>query len=347
MAEVLSQSQIDALMKEMRNNGNQENDLSRKKEEKKYRKYDFYSPKKITKDKIKMLKGVYDNYARIASSRLNGVLRVSSEIEVIAVEEQRFYEFSNALSDNDILMSQVFKLPNNSKMPPALVHINPVPMLAMIDRMLGGDGEDNSNISSNYSYTDIEIELYKKIMGYFLDFKKDAWGNYVQLESEKIALEENLSLFQEISLDETVAIVILEIRIGKVKGKITTCIPRTLLTEVFQIIESKKHIMDTQEPEPENNKDILLSKIQNSSMTVKAEMRKVNVQMKDIYDMKVGDVIDLNQPQDSEILLSVGGTAWMKGKLGTYKKDMAVLIEGRIETQDERDVKDSMRAPVG
>ena len=57
MAEVLSQSQIDALMKEMRS-GSKNKDEKPKAEEKKYRKYDFYSPKKITKDKNTLLKGI-------------------------------------------------------------------------------------------------------------------------------------------------------------------------------------------------------------------------------------------------------------------------------------------------
>lgn len=72
MAEVLSQSQIDALLNSMQSGGGAEE----KKEEKpeiKYKKYDFYSPKKYTKDRLKMLRTIYDNYARIASSQINGL----------------------------------------------------------------------------------------------------------------------------------------------------------------------------------------------------------------------------------------------------------------------------------
>ena len=51
MAEVLSQSQIDALLNSMQNGGGTE---AKKEEEPqvKYKKYDFYSPKKYTKDKL-------------------------------------------------------------------------------------------------------------------------------------------------------------------------------------------------------------------------------------------------------------------------------------------------------
>ncbi|MBC5689345.1 flagellar motor switch protein FliM [Mediterraneibacter sp. NSJ-55] len=334
MAEVLSQSQIDALMKEMRSGNKAEKKNDGGAGEKKYRKYDFYSPKKITKDKIKLLKGIYDNYARIASSRLNGVLRVSSEIEVLSVEEQRFYEFSNALSENDIVMTQTLVLPNKSQSQPILMHMNQPPMLAMIDRMLGGDGADADAADSNYSYTDLEIELYKKIMGYFLDFTKDAWSNYIVLETEKTVLEENPALFQEISLDETIAIIILNIKVGEIEGKISICIPRSLLTEIFGIIDSKKHIGEVQDSDRRDSRQFILSKIKESVLTVKAEMGTVEIPIRDIHNLKTGDIINLEKPQNSEIYLNIGGKPWLKGKLGIYNKDAAILINGRVDREE-------------
>lgn len=328
MAEVLSQSQIDALMKEMRS-GSKNKDEKPKAEEKKYRKYDFYSPKKITKDKIKLLKGIYDNYSRIASSRLNGILRINCDLAVLAVEEQRFYEFSNALSDNDVFITQTLDLPGRSKKPPILMHINQAPMLSMIDRLLGGDGSDLEGVDSNYSYTDIEIELYRKIMGYFLEFTLDAWANYIRLKSDSIILEENPSLFREIGLDETIAIVILNIVTGTSEGKITICIPQVLLTEMFSIIDSQKHGRDTDEPEARDSRNVILSKIKESTLTMKANMGRVEVSMRDIHDLRVGDIIDLEKPKDSEIYLDIGDAPWLKGRLGSYKKNSAVLISGR------------------
>ena len=89
MAEVLSQSQIDALLNSMQNGGGAEEEKKEEKPEIKYKKYDFYSPKKYTKDRLKMLRTIYDNYARIASSQINGLFKVASEVEVIGVEEQK------------------------------------------------------------------------------------------------------------------------------------------------------------------------------------------------------------------------------------------------------------------
>ena len=143
MADVLSQSQIDALLNSMQNadeDSGAEEPVT--KSEPEYRKYDFYSPKKYTKDKLKMLRSIYDNYARVAASQINGLFRVASEVEVVGVEEERYYEFGNALNETDVLALAHVELPDHSKNPPMVFHIAPTLMAAMIDRMLGGTGTD-------------------------------------------------------------------------------------------------------------------------------------------------------------------------------------------------------------
>ena len=101
MAEVLSQSQIDALLSAARSGEMDLTASNEKTAEKKYRKYDFYSPRKFTKDRLKMLSGIFENYTRIINSRINGLLHSTCDIQVESVEEQRYYEFSNALSEGD------------------------------------------------------------------------------------------------------------------------------------------------------------------------------------------------------------------------------------------------------
>ena len=80
MADVLSQSQIDALLNSMQNAESETKASEPEKPKQEYRKYDFYSPKKYTKDKLKMLRSIYDNYCRIATSQINGLFRLVSEI---------------------------------------------------------------------------------------------------------------------------------------------------------------------------------------------------------------------------------------------------------------------------
>ena len=104
MAEILSQSQIDELL----------STLTRKRRKPtpfpmlaaKVKEYDFRSPKHYTREQLKLLLSIYENYARIVSSYATGILQTYCLVEIVEVEEQRYYEFNNALPDS-VLMGVV------------------------------------------------------------------------------------------------------------------------------------------------------------------------------------------------------------------------------------------------
>lgn len=327
MAEVLTQSQIDALLNAMQNGDAEPEEIKSEEPEQNWKKYDFSSPKKFTKDKMKLLKGIYDNYGRLASSRLNGILRTTCEMEVLSVEEQRYFEFSNILNENDVMMMLSLKLPDNSKNPPMMVHISQKLMVNMIDRMLGGLGDDD-DIDSTYTYTEIETALYKKVMKYLLDITKDAWTNYIKITLGDQRLEENPGLFQEISLNEPVAIILMNVKMQDIDGRITICIPGNLLMNIFTIIDKRKHIEGAYDDRVSNSKELIMSKLDKSTLEIRAQLAEAQLSLQEVCSLKVGDVIDLNKPKDSDVVLYVEEQPWFKGKLGAHKKNAAVKIMG-------------------
>lgn len=330
MADVLSQSQIDALLNSMQNSGADEVAEKPKKPEKEYKKYDFFSPKKYTKDKLKMLSSIYDNYSRIFTSQINGLFRVASEVEVVGVEEQRFYEFGNALNDSDVLTVAEVELPDRSSTPPMLIHISPMLMASMIDRILGGTGTDLT-IDMSYTYTDIELALYEKIIKYPVAIMNDVWAGYINVNAKFDYIEENPSMFQGISVDETVVIVMLHISMNEIEGTMNICIPGTLLSNIFEIIDKTKHLAKKNDSIlHRNSKEDILESIRESKMDVMAQLGVARLSLDDVYNLHVGDVIDLNKPQDSLVSLFIEGQPWFSGQLGVHNKNVAVKIEDRI-----------------
>ena len=147
MADVLSQSQIDALLKSMGSGGDSapeetEKEVKKEKavtEEIKYSKYDFYSPRKFTKDKMKILTSVFENYARIITSQINGVFRVMTDITVMEVQERRYYEYVNSLNENDAVTLVDATIQDVSKnLVPLMIYVSPGLVITLVDHMLGG-----------------------------------------------------------------------------------------------------------------------------------------------------------------------------------------------------------------
>ena len=134
-------------------------------------------------------------------------------------------------------------------------------------------------------------------------------------------------MFQGISVDETVVIIMLKISMGdEIEGAMNICLPGTLLFNIFDIIEKTKHLADKDnENAQRDNKEEILESIKESEMEVMAQLGVARLNLDDIYN--------LHKPQDSTVSVHVEGQPWFKGKLGVHNKNIAVKIEERTENR--------------
>ena len=338
MAEVLSQSQIDALLAAAREGGSQS--LSQQKEEKKYQKYDFRSPRKYTKERLKMLNGVFENYGKVLNTRINGLVHATSEVEVDTVDEQRYYEFSNALVDGEVVSLAFLKLNGEREETPVIVVASPTIMVSMMDRLMGGNGDVEDDLPSDYSYTDLDLVLYQNLMREFVAIMGGSWENYIQLDFEFGRVEGNPTLVQLIGMEETVVLVSIDIKFPNCSGRFDICLPDPVLNKIFVEITKGSAVP---RKDVEDHSDTIYSHIQSSDLEIVAELGRTRVSLRDVYELNVGDVIDMNMKKDSPVLLRIGGRKWFSGLMGSHEKRLAVKIqevyndpEGGIKQEDEQ-----------
>ncbi len=339
MPEVLSQSQIDALLSSMRSGGDAEK-AEEKQPEKKYRKYDFTTPRKFTKDRIKMLNGIFENYTRVISSRLNGQLRTTCEIEVESIEEQKFFEFNNALMEGDVLaMVDVTIQPKETggapilTQDPVMVYLSTQTALGMMDRMMGSEGEMNREIPSGYAYTDLELQLYELLLKDMIGLMGNSWENYVPITFEYNRTEVNPTLVQLLNLDETVVLVDMKLDFSGNEGRMSVVLPGGVLTSIFG--EVNRESMGRKVASEDNSEEIF-DRLRDSTLEIVAELGDTQLSLSDIYHLSVGDVLDLGRPKDSPVFLEIGGYQWFTGRMGTHKKNMAIKIDEVCYSAEQR-----------
>ena len=323
MAEVLSQSQIDALLAAAQSGAMDLDAPAEESEEKKYRKYDFYSPRKFTKDRLKMLSSIFENYSRVINSRINAMLHSSCEIEVESVEEQRYNEFSNALRDSDVLALVKIDKEELQEETPILVHLDTTVLLTMIDRMMGGEGNPDNNLESEYNLTDLELKMYADLMGDLMGVLGQSWENYMNLKFEYVRTEVNPTMVQLIGFDETVVIVGMNIRFpNDSDGRLSVCLPGVMLTNIFAEISKNTGRHTT----GEDKSDEIFGSLRESDLEIVAELARTRLLLSDLYHLNVGDVVDIKRPKDAPIYLNIGGRRWFDGRMGVHNKQKAVKI---------------------
>ena len=325
MAEKLSQSQIDALLNAVRSGEKDLNSPVEQTPEQKYKKYDFNSPRKFTKDRIKMLNSIYENYGRIINSRLNGRLRTNCEISVESVEEQHYYEFANALTEGDVLALADVYIKDEPHEIPALVYIGTTTALSMMDRLMGGEGTvDSYSHKADYNYTDLELKLYEDIVQDMIAVMGNSWENYMPLRFAYNHTDVNPTMSQTIGLDETVVIVDMKLKLTNVEGRMSVCLPGEILMTIFTEMNRNN---PTRRAAAENKADEIFDQLRDSSLEVVAQLGGTTLTLSDVYHLNVGDVIDIGKSKDAAIHLEIGGYRWFSGRIGVHKKNLAVKID--------------------
>ena len=322
MAEVLSQSQIDALLNAARSGEMDLDAPTEKTPEQKYRKYDFYSPRKFTKDRLKMLNSIFESYARVINSRINALLHATCEIEVDSVEEQRYYEFGNALTESDVVSLAEIDLDHLKGDDPILVHLDTPVVLSMLDRLMGGEGDPDPALSSEYNLTDLELNMYEDLIGDLVPILGGSWENYITVHFSYIRTEVNPTLVQLIGYDETVVIVGLNIKFPNCTGRLSLCLPGEMLTNIFSEISKSNSRRST----GEDKSDEIFDSLRESELEIVAELARTRILLSDLYHLNVGDVVDIKRSKDSPVFLNIGGRRWFDGHMGTSNKQVAVKI---------------------
>ena len=97
MGEVLSQSEIDNLLKAL-SSGELDVDEMKNTEEKQVKNYDFARPSKFSKEHLRTLEIIYEHCGRLLSTNLPAYLRKTVNVEVVNSEVVIYSEFSNEFS---------------------------------------------------------------------------------------------------------------------------------------------------------------------------------------------------------------------------------------------------------
>lgn len=326
------QMQINEMLKEMQDQrvaeqvSGQNTALPRKS---KYNKYDFSSPRKFTKDKLKLLTGVFENYVRLISSQVSGIYRVTTEVTVNRVWESRYHDFVGVLHENDSMaLAELVSEDMSKTKVPLLMYITPGFVLTLISNMLGGAGSPVT-AEEGYRYSDVEAALYRKIAGQLISSLKDGFSTYVNLQFGIQQIWQNPSMFQDIGLDESVGIISLNVDMaGAAQEEIRICIPGTLLERIFKIMDGQRQTGKGYTYE--DNKGTIMGHLRKGMLPMSAQLATVELSLNDIYHLHPGDIIDLGKAKETEVRLFVGKQPWFYGRMGICKKNMAIRISRRV-----------------
>ena len=97
MTEVMSQNEIDSLLNALSSGELDVKEMQDNDDSKKAKKYDFKNPQKMSKEQLRTLEVIHENFGRYMQTFLTGYLRAPVKVTLLTVDQFAYSEFSNSL----------------------------------------------------------------------------------------------------------------------------------------------------------------------------------------------------------------------------------------------------------
>ncbi|MDE7156692.1 MAG: flagellar motor switch protein FliM [Lachnospiraceae bacterium] len=325
MSEVLSQSEIDDLLKAL-STGELDVEEIKENTEVQVKNYDFARPAKFSKEHLRTLEIIFEHYGRLLYTNLPAYLRKNVQVDVRNSEAVVYSEFANALS-NPVLLGIVDFAPLQGNM---ILELAPSLGYAIIDRLLGGTGE---TLEKKREFSEIEITIIERIITICIDLLIEPWKNVIQLEPRLERIETNSQFAQIISPSEMIAIVTLNLKIGDVEGLMNICLPFITLEPVMDKLNTKYWYSTMQEKDDKSYEETIEALIAKAKIPIKAVLGTSSISVNDFVNLQKGDIIKLNSGIEDELTIYVGNINKFKALPGSSSDNYAVRVTSIIREE--------------
>jgi flagellar motor switch protein FliM len=326
--EVLSQSEIDALLAALSTGEMDAEELKKEETGKKVKVYDFKRALRFSKDQIRSLTRIHENFARLLTTFFSAQLRTYVQISVASADQIPYEEFIRSIPKMTIL--NVFEVPPLDGR--ILMEVNPNIAYAMLDRVMGGRG---SSINKVDNLTEIETKIMSNLFEKAFSNLRDAWESVAEIDPILAEFEVNPQFLQMVSPNDTVVVISLNTQVADSSGMINICIPYMVLEPIMPRL-SVHYWMQTQQKERIPQEITALEKrIKSAELPIIAELGTSMITIQEFLQLDVGDVIQLDQTIRQPLIVKVGDIPKYIGQPGKVNKRLAVQIIDTIRKEEE------------
>jgi len=326
VGDILSQSEIDALLNALSNGTSEDIVTSEEVPRKDVKVYDFANPSKFSKEQLRTLEIIFDNYSRFLTSYLTGYLRTSVQAEVVNSEQITYNNFTNSLSNPAILGIVDFEPFKGSIILELSTNIG----YAIIDRVLGGPGYPMSEIRD---LSDIEKVLLERVFIKILELMPETWENVAQIKPKLDMLETNVQFAQIMPPNELTALITLDMNVGGVQGFFNFCIPYITIEPIAQQINAANWYGSKKNKKDEDNEvhtKQIEEKLEVTDVDVSAIIGQTRISVSEFVNLAEGDIIMLDSFVSSDLSVKIGELLKFKAKPGISHGRNAIQITSLV-----------------
>ncbi|HVP21220.1 MAG TPA: flagellar motor switch protein FliM [Anaerolineaceae bacterium] len=295
--------------------------------DKKVQAYNFWSPDRFSKEQMRAVELVHEEFAERLTTSLPSFLRVSLRPRLVHTEQGRFHDFLKDCPPNSLFhMIKLAPLPGQMVMT-----TSPEISMKILEQRLGGKIETGSR---ERGLTDIDQSLLRGLVEHMLNDLKAAWAKVAAIEP---ALEDstvNQHWVQMLLGNERVMLITFEMSIQNSTGIMNVYIPFSMLKPIANVLNPHVWISGRKEKVQDPvSRQVVFQSMKEVQLPIRVYLGKVDVALKDLINLAEGDVLQLNTSLNDNLIMQVAELTRFEVKVGKSGKHLAVQVDSVIHDE--------------
>lgn len=323
MNKILSQDEVDALLSGIESGTIDLGDKEVTKDES-VKPYDLANPDKIVRGRMQGLEMVQEKFARLYRESLSAQIKKFVDIKVKSIDVIKFGDFIKAIPmPSSINIFKMEPLKGNS-----IFVIEAPTVFAFVECFFGSPSVRYVKSEGRY-FTPIEQKIIKKIVDVALKDLEEGWKNILEMSTKLVYSEMNPQFINIVTATELAIKIEIEVYIEDFSGKMFFCFPYSMIEPIKDKLYSnlKKEMTD----QDQNVINLIKDIIYESTGLLSVELGKTQITIKDLMDLKIGNIIILRKNINEELDVKIQGVTKFKGIPGFSKGNQAVKITKVID----------------
>lgn len=328
MAKILSQDEIDALLNTVTSGEDIEEESFEDDKLRSVIAYDFKHPNRVSKDQIRTLENMHDNFAGHYASTLSTIMRTIVDVDLVSVDQITYSEFIMSL----VTPSCTYTFSAAPLDAVSLVDFNPTLTFAFIDRMFGGNGKI---LEHERELTGIERSVMTRLGHKLYRDLERSWENIVNISIDQKSFETNPQFIQIVPPGETVVVVSFQIKLFQSTGLLTICYPYVALEPIITKLSAQNWIDATKKKNDESDRELNFYNLKKVQADVSAELLSTTIKVKDFLQLRKHDIIPTDTKTEVPISIYVNRSKKYVARPGLSGKKRAFQIADYFEEEEK------------
>jgi len=297
--------------------------------EKKVQTYNFWSPARFSKEQMRAVELVHEDLSERLTTSMPTFLRTNVRPRLALMEQGRFHDFIKDFPEHTL-----FHLISLAPLPGHMVLTMSLNVSYLIlEQRLGGKIEGRF---TERPLTEIDQSLLRGMVEHMLGDVKSAWSKVVSLEPSLEDSTINQHWVQMMMGNERVLLIAIEINIQGITGTMSIFIPFNTLKPIADVLNPHIWIAGRKEHQQDPvARQVAIQTMMKAVIPMKVILGNAELTLKDLMNLAVGDVIELDTNIDSPLIVHVANKKQFLARVGKSRKRMGVQITGVYREHDD------------